>query len=165
VSKVFETLSRAHDREGFDCGVSELNLFLRQQARRQQGTGVSRTFVLVEKNAKAPKKVFGFFTLVASELDSSLLSNEQAKRLPNRAPCLLLARLAVSKREQGKGLGGVLLAEAIYRTLQISSELGVTGLFVEAKDDVAASFYRKFGFTPFPSNRLKLFQSLKSLKS
>ena len=164
MSRLFEKLSRDHDRESFDCGVPELNLFLRQHARRQQDSGVSRTFVLVEKEADPPKGVSGFFTLVAAQLDSELLSSEQATKLPNKTPCVLLARLAVSKKEQGRGLGKVLLAEAVTRTLQVAGEIGVAGLFVEAKDEAASAFYQKFGFVPFPSNSLKLFQTLKAIK-
>lgn len=157
---IFESLSRDHDRERFDCGVAELNLFLRQNARRQQDHGISRSFVLVEKNANPPKRILGFFTLVAAQIDSHLLAPAQARRLPDKAPCVLLARLAVSRQEQARGYGKVLLAEAVKRTLQVSSEIGVAGLFVEAKNVSAASFYRKFGFVPLPSQPLRLFQAL-----
>ena len=77
---------------------------------------------------------------------------------------VVIARLAVSKREQGKGYGKALLAEAIIRTLQVSTELGVAGLFMDAKDEMAAKLYRKFGFEPSPDNPLELFQPLKSLQ-
>lgn len=165
MSKRFEALSRDHDRKKFDCGVPELNLFLRESARKQQTTGISRTFVLVDAEAIAPKPILGFYTLVAAQIDSSRLTSQQAKRLPNKAPCVLLARLAVSKAEQGQGLGKAILAEAIIRTLDISEKLGVAGLFVEAKDDQAARFYERFGFERLPSDPLKLFQSLKSLRA
>ena len=164
MAKTFEPLAREHAREGFDCGIAELNVFLKQHARRQQGRGVSRTFVLVERDAPSPKEILGFFTLVAAQLDSSQLSEAQAKRLPHKVPCVLLARLAVSAKHQGKGFGKVLLAEAVLRTCAISDELGVAGLFVEAKDDAASLFYQHFGFVPFPSNPLRLFQSLEALR-
>lgn len=165
MNKAFETLDKSQDREGFDCGVPELNSFLRHNARQQHKTGVSRTFVLVDGGDNAPpKKISGFFTLVAAQIDSSELDEQQAKRLPNNAPCLLLARLAVDKAEQGKGLGGVLLTEAILRTVAVAEEVGVSGMLVEAKDGQAAAFYKKFGFVPCPSNPLRLFQALKTLK-
>ena len=162
--KTFEPLGKEHGREDFDCGVAELNVFLKQHARRQQGRGVSRTFVLVESDAAEPKEILGFFTLVAAQLDSSQLSEAQAKRLPHKVPCVLLARLAVSAKHQGQGLGKVHLVEAVLRTCAISGELGVAGLFVEAKDEAASAFYQHFGFVPFPSNPRKLFQSLEALR-
>jgi GNAT superfamily N-acetyltransferase len=164
VSKLFETLSKTHDRERFDCGVPELNFFLRHNARQQQKTGVSRTFVLVDRDAGAPKRISGFFTLVAAQLDSALLDEAQSKRLPNNAPCVLLARLAVEKNQQGRGLRQSLLAEAILRTVSVSEEIGVSGMLVEAKDDAAAAFYQKYGFVPYSSNPLRLFQALPMLR-
>ena len=158
-------LDRSHDREGFDSGVTELNCFLRRNARQQQKTGASRTFVLVRNESVPPKPVSGFFTLVASQIEASGLNANQAKRLPDKAPCILLARLAVAIKEQKKGLGGVLLIEAIRRTVLVSDEIGVAGMLVEAKDKNAAAFYSKFGFVPFHSDPLRLFQSLKTLKN
>lgn len=164
MGKTFEPLGREHDRDAFECGAPELNVFLKQHARRQQDRGVSRTFVWVDVDAPEPKKILGFFTLVAAQLDASQISESQAKRLPNKVPCVLLARLAVSAEHQGRGLGKVLLAEAVLRTCSISVELGVAGLFVEAKDEAASAFYQHFGVVLFPSNPLKLFQSLQALQ-
>jgi GNAT superfamily N-acetyltransferase len=165
VQKTFEALARVHDRAGFDCGVAELNVFLRQHARRQQERGVSRSFALVEDGGAEPqKRILGFFTLVAAQIDAAEISLEQARRLPNKIPCVLLARLAVSVAHQGQGIGKLLLVEAANRVTSIAGELGVAGLFVEAKDEAASRFYQHFGFTPFPSNSLKLFQPLSGLR-
>lgn len=46
-----ELLSRAHDREGFDCGSEPLNAYFRQTARQHTERGISRTFVMVEEEA------------------------------------------------------------------------------------------------------------------
>jgi GNAT superfamily N-acetyltransferase len=164
VPRTFETLSKAHDRESFDCGVAELNGFLRRNARQQQQTGVSRTLVLVDQDAAAPKPISGFFTLVAAQIDTALLDDRQSKRLPHNAPCILLARLAVDRREQSKGFGKALLAEAVLRTLSVSEQVGVAGTLIDAKDDAAANYYQKFGFVPFPSNPLRLFQALSAMQ-
>ncbi len=164
MARAFETLERAHDREGFDCGVGELNAFLRRHARQQQKTGVSRTVVLVEQDAAPPKPILGFFTLVAAQIDSALLDAQQSKRLPHNAPCVLLARLAVERRQQSKGFGQALLAEAVLRTLSVAEQVGVAGMLVDAKDDAAACYYQKFGFVPFPSNPLRLFQALSAMQ-
>ena len=57
-----------------------------------------------------------------------------------------------------------MVAIPLLRICAISEKLGVAGLFVEAKDEEASSFYQHFGFVPFPSNPLKLFQSLEALR-
>jgi len=159
-----ELLSRQHDRDHFDCGVEPLNLFLRQTARQHQDRGISRTFVLTEVGV-TPQPILGFFTLAATEGQTDRLPPELAKRLPARIPAAILARLAVDRRHEGKGYGSALLAEAFVRVTAASALLGIAGLFVDAKDEPAAVFYRRFGFIPLPSNPLRLFLTCASIQS
>ena len=70
---------------------------------------------------------------------------------------MLLARLTVDHREQGRGLGKALLKDAILRTLQAAEIAGLKRLLVHAKDEAAADFYRKHGFEPMVDDPLKLF--------
>lgn len=72
-------------------------------------------------------------------------------------PVMLLARLAVHHREQGKGLGKALLKDAILRTMQAAEIAGLKLLLVRARDKGAADFYRKHGFEPVVDDSLKLF--------
>ena len=163
--RVVEPLSRDHDREHFDCGVDALNVFLRQTARQHQERGISRTFVLTEAEATPPKPVLAFFTLAATEGFTDRLAPEIAKRLPAKIPAVVLARLAVSAQHQGQGYGSALLAEALSRVAAIADQLGVAGMFVDAKDEPAAAFYRKFGFVPLVSEPLRLFLPLASIRT
>jgi len=160
-----ELLSRAHDREHFDCGIEALNAFLRQTARQHQEKGISRTFVLVEHGGAEPTPILGFFTLAATEGFTASLPPEIAKRFPTRIPAIILARLAVDKSRQGRGLGAALVAEALTRVASIAEQLGVAGLFVDAKDEGAAAFYRKYGFVPLVSDPLRLFLPLATIRT
>ncbi len=163
--RVVEPLARDHDREHFDCGVAALNVFLRQTARQHQERGISRTFVLTEGDVSSPKPILAFFTLAATEGFTDRLAPEIAKRLPSKIPAVVLARLAVSAQHQGKGYGSALLAEALSRVAAIADQLGVAGMFVDAKDESAAAFYRKFGFVPLVSEPLRLFLPLASIRT
>jgi hypothetical protein len=58
-----EALDKSHDRTSFDCGREPLNRFLREVARMHMERGISQTFVLVDKKAKPPKPLLGFFSL------------------------------------------------------------------------------------------------------
>jgi GNAT superfamily N-acetyltransferase len=155
-----EALSRDHDRQGFDCGVDDLNIFLRQQARQAQDKGLSRTFVATVADSSPPRPILGYFSLVASEALSDSLPPELARKLPTKIPAITLARLAVDRRHQGKGLGGALLAEALLHIARLSYQLRIAGTFVDAKDDSAARFYQHHGFVPLPSDPLRLFMPL-----
>lgn len=159
-----ELLSRAHDRDGFDCGSDALNAYLRQIARQQTERGISRTFVLVEETTKEPKPILGFFTLNLCQLRSEQLPPELSRRLPREASGLKLGRLAIAKDWQRQGLGQVLLVAAMKKVEEVFESAGGLGLFVDAKDDAARTYYERFGFLPLPDNPLQLFLPLSTIQ-
>ena len=152
-----ESLSPAHDREGFDRGVEPLNLYLQRTARQHAEKGISRTFVLVEEEAGTPRPLLGFFSLGICELLTEDMPPAFAKRYPSRVPCVRLGRLAVDRRHQGRGIGAALLIAALRKVHAACTEIGGAALIVDAKDVQAAAFYQKFQFQPFPSDPLKLY--------
>lgn len=148
-------LTGNHDRRGFDCGRQELNGWLRQVARQHQDKGLSKTFVAVLDDA--PDRLCGYYALTLAELENRHLPEAWRQKLPRRIPGVRLGRLAVDKRYQGQGLGELLLVDALTRARRIYREAGGIGLFVDALDEQAAGFYRRFGFSAAPDNPLLLF--------
>lgn len=160
---IISPLSREHDRTGFDCGVPELNSFLRTTARQHGNKGISRTFVLAEP--KKPSFIIGYFTLTLCEVHMEYLPDKYAMKYPAHfLPAVRLARLAVDLKFQGKGNGGLLLADAIRRTVLVAEQAGTIGLFVDAKNDYARQFYEKFGFVALRNHILQLFLPLDTLR-
>lgn len=157
-------LSSDHDRTGFSCGVPELETFIKAVARQHAVKGISRTFVL--SDSQHPKVVLGFFTLSLCEVRAEDLPEARAKLYPSHAlPAVLLARLAVARSRQGKGFGKLLLAEAIHRTILIAEQAGLVGLFVDAKDAGARSFYEHFGFVGLSDQPARLFLPVQTLRA
>lgn len=157
------SLARRHDRSGFDCGVPELNSFLRATARQHGDKGISRTFVLSDQ--KKTETILGYFTLTLCEVRTEHLPAAYAKKYPHHGlPAVRLARLAVSGKYQRKGYGGLMLAEAIHRTILIAEQAGLIGLFVDAKDERAHKFYERYGFVSLPGHVLQLFLPLHTLR-
>jgi GNAT superfamily N-acetyltransferase len=157
------SLSRNHDRAGFDCGVPELNSFLKATARQHSDKGISRTFVLSEH--ERPAVIFGYFTLTLCEVRTEDLPAAYAKKYPQHGlPAVRLARLAVSRKYQRKGYGGLLLAEAVYRTVLIAEQAGVIGMFVDAKEERAYKFYERYGFVSLPGHASQLFLPIETLR-
>lgn len=147
-------LDRVHDRSGFDCGVPELNAFLRATARQHAQKGISRTFVLTD----GTPAILGFFTLTLGEVIPESLPAEYVRKFPSHGlPAVRLARLAISRTHQGKRFGELLLAEVIHRTALIAEQAGVIGLFVDVKGATARSFYERYGFITLPEHPLQLF--------
>lgn len=159
-----ELLAKSHKREGFDCGSEPLNLFLKQTARQHAERGISRTFVLVDEAAAAPKPIAGFFSLNLCQIKSASLTAPEARKLPRDVAGVRLGRLAVAKASQRQGIGKTLLVAAMGKFIEIFNTAGGIGLFVDAKDQAAKRYYKQFGFVALPSNELELFLPVKTIQ-
>jgi ribosomal protein S18 acetylase RimI-like enzyme len=159
-----EPLSKAHHREAFDCGSEPLNRFLKQTARQHAERGLSQTFVLVEDNAIPPKPILGFFALNLCQVESATLPLEYARKLPRESGAVRLGRLAVTITHQGQHLGARLLFDAMRRCAEIFRAAGGIGLLVEAKDEAAKRFYKRFGFESYPDEEWALFLPIKTIQ-
>jgi ribosomal protein S18 acetylase RimI-like enzyme len=156
-----KALEKAHDLKQFDCGVSELNTWLQTTAMQHQKNGASKTFIIEGRG----KEVAAYVTMAMRGLSpTEELPPEMRKKLPRQMPGFTLARLAVSKAYQGKGLGEHLLLEAMERACRAAQSVGGFGLFVDAKEG-AASFYEKYGFIPLPSDPTILVLPIASMPS
>lgn len=151
-----EPLGKQHDRSAFSCGVEPLDRYLREQARQDARKRAAAPFVLCEGKSNA---VLGYYTLSALSVDVGAWPEDVAKKLPRypHVPVTLLGRLAVDARLRGKGAGEHLLMDALRRALQASREVASVAVVVDAKDDGAVSFYRRYGFISFADHANKLF--------
>lgn len=148
-------LDGSHDRSLFDCGQPALNLYLRNYALQNQKKGIVRNYVTTRAGSQA---VVAYYSLVYGAIDQKLLPAKLVKGLGRYdIPVMLLARLAIDHREQGKGLGKALLKDAILRTMQAAEIAGLKLLLVHAKDEPAAELYRRHGFVQIVDDPLKLF--------
>ena len=155
-----EKLHRTHAVEQFSCGQAELDRFLTRHALQAQQANSPQTYVAVSGN-----EIVGFYTIVAGEVQHAEAPERVVKGMPRHPiPLLVLARLAVHTKAQGRGIGSGLLLDALGRTLQVAEMIGVRALAVHAKDDRAIEFYRHFGFTPSPSDARHLFMIIKDIR-
>lgn len=157
-----EPLNRDHNRGTFSCGVESLDRYLKRQANQDVKRRISRVFF-----ARGPleTEILGYYTLSTLALDLSVLPEKIAKQLPRHpVPAALIGRLAVNASMQGQGVGGMLLVNAIKRTLAVSEEIAIYAMVVDAKNDKAETFYRHYGFSRLASNDTRLFLPLKSFR-
>lgn len=154
-----ERLDAHHDLSTFDSGNDELDDWLRRHGLAAQQMDSARTFVLTNQG-----RVDGYFSLTMG----SVLRQDAPAKLVRGLPAypvgmVLLARLAVDRREQGSGLGGTLLAEALRKAVAAGDAVAARLVVVDAVDDNAARFYRRYGFIPAPEHPLRLYRRMKDV--
>jgi predicted GNAT family N-acyltransferase len=141
---VVEPLSAKHDRPAFSCGVSQLDAYLHKQAGQDLRKRAAAVFVA----SLDSRTIAGYYTLSQFAIVLDAIPPAVAHKLPKYpiVPATLLGRLAVAQAFRKQRLGEFLLMDALQRSLSLSSQIASVGVVVDAIDDSAASFYRKYGF-------------------
>lgn len=104
--------------------------------------GTARTFVV----CRGDTRVVAFYSLAAGSVEHQVAPGSLKRNSPDPVPVIILARLAVTKIEQHKGLGAALLGDAMKRVIKASNIIGARALIVNALDEWAAKFYTDHGF-------------------
>lgn len=147
-----------HRVAGFDSGEPALDRWLQTRAARNESR-YSRTYVVTRGD-----DVRGYYTLAAGTVDRAVAPGRLRRNAPDSVPVLLLARLAVDRREQGQGLGADLLADAFQRCASAASVIGVAAVLVHAKSDAARRFYLHLAeFIEYPSDSRILFLPMQTI--
>lgn len=157
-----QRLSADHDRSAFDCGHPVLNNWLRHQAGQFDRRDLARTFVAV---VPGELRVRGYYAISSHRVVHEALPAPDAKGLPRLdVPVVLLGRLAVDRSVQGQGLGGLLLVDALKRTVQLADELRIRAVEVDAIDDDARWFYLHYGFRSLSDDPRHLFLPIHEIR-
>jgi ribosomal protein S18 acetylase RimI-like enzyme len=158
-----EPLSPQHDRASFSCGVESLDLYVQKQAGQDFKRHAAVSFVLTPDG----KQIAGYYTLSQFAVQLADVPEHIAKKLPRypMVPATLIGRLAVSTAFRGQRLGETLLMDALHRILEHSREVASACAIVDAIDDAAIAFYRKYGFLDLPSMSRRLFLPIGTIKA
>lgn len=154
-----ELLTASHNINDFDCGDMALNEWLRRRAVRNQNEGSSRTWVISD-NAQ----VVAFYASSAAAIARTEATKRAARNQPDPLPAMLLGRLAVDRHHQRLGLAEALLKHFLLKALEVAEYTGLRLVLVHAKDDQAASFYRRYRFEPSPIDKLTLMMLIKDIR-
>lgn len=146
--------------DAFDCGQAALNQFLQRYALVNQKANSAQTYICCQGDV-----VVGYYSLAVGSVDPDASPPGVMKGLARHpVPVMILARLAVDKEHQRKGLGQALLKDALLRTAQAADIAGIRCLLVHAKDDAARQWYESWELEPSPTDPYHLFLMLKDLK-
>ena len=154
-----ERLAPKHKVSKFDCGVQELDDWLRRRALANEKTGGSRTYVVCSAN-----RVVGYYALANGAVAQETTTGKIRRNMPDPVPVMVLGRLAVDQAYQGRGIGQGLLRDAVLRTLQASEIAGIRALLVHAISEDARRFYEKWDFVSSPVDPMTLMITLKEAR-
>lgn len=157
----FEYLNpKKHDRKNFNCGVEALNLYLQRGANQDQRRSLTRIYILAEG-----EQVIGYYSISAHSVLRDNLPDDIKLASYRNIPFLLLGRLAVDKEFQGRGYGDALIFHAFKTTLDTAEKVGVLGMVVDAKNEIAVSFYEGFGFKRLKGSENRLILPLSAMNA
>ena len=156
-----EKLDATHDTDEFDCGKEPLNRFLKRFALANLRAESARTYVVC-----VGRRVSGYYSLAVSAVEHSGVPARVGRGLARHPiPVMLLARLAVDRTQQGRGLGKALIKDGLLRTVEAADIAGIRALLVHAKDDEARAWYEALEFEPSPTDPCHLFLLMKDLRA
>ena len=146
-----EKLNPAHDLSQFRCGEPELDDWLKRRALHNEESGASRTYAVC-----AGKQVVGYYALAAGAVAHRDAPGRVKRNMPNPIPVMVIGRLAMDLKFQGRGIGSALLKDAVLRTVQAAEIAGIRAILVHAISENAKRFYEKLGFMASPTNPMTL---------
>lgn len=156
ISKVLE---KSHNRKNFNCGIDELDNYLKQYANQDIKKRLAVCYVITDKK----NDVIGYYTLSSNSIDLNDIPENLAKSLKYaEIPVVIIGRLAIHQDYQGNKLGQTLLIDALKRIVEISALVGNHAVIVDPINESAIKFYTKFGFVALNSSK-RMFLPLKTI--
>jgi GNAT superfamily N-acetyltransferase len=157
----FEPLGETHDRAAFSCGVEALDRYFQGDPVRQDvSRRVTNAFVMTPNG----RRVAGFYTLSPISILSVDLPANLARKLPTRPiGATLIGRMGRDQSLRGKGIGEMLLMDALHKAWQASKLVSCWAVVVDAKEG-ARDFYLKNEFTAFVTRPERLFLLMKKIE-
>ena len=149
-----ELLGGEHERSLFRCGEDALDRYFQTQVTQDIRRRIANCFVAVEASTG---HVAAYYTMSSAGIPFVDLPPDESKRLPRypTVPAIRIGRLAVDRGFQGRGLGAAMLADAVARALK--ADAAAFALLVDARNDRAVAFYRRYGFCVLVSQPRTLF--------
>jgi GNAT superfamily N-acetyltransferase len=157
---VAQPLSQEHHLEAFDCGKEDLNNWLKAWAWHATRMKTARTCVWTPRGEQ---DVVAYYSIAGHAVEKAQAPSTICRGSPQQIPAVILARLALDRRLQGRGLGSRLLVDALARIVRASQDVAFRLVVVDAIDEDAARFYTRYGFIRVPGD-MRLFRKLSDIE-
>jgi GNAT superfamily N-acetyltransferase len=159
-----ELLTADHDVSAFDCGSEAQTTWLRRHALQAHRADTAKVYVICRGGTN---DVVGYYALAAGSVSHEHAPPRLTKGIGRYPiPVIILTRLGVDVREQGRGLGSELVRDALLQSVSIAGRVGVRALVIHAETSDAATFYRRISsaFEASPTDPLHLVLLMKDLR-
>jgi len=141
------SLSEVHDLSEFNSGEPTLDAWLRQRALKNAEMLTTKTYVTCPSDSH---RVIGYYAVCMGQILNREGAGSMRRNMPQHIPAVILGRLAVDAGWQGMGLGRLLLADVVARSLRAAHDISARLLVVHAISPAAEAFYVRHGFTRLP---------------
>jgi predicted GNAT family N-acyltransferase len=124
---------------------------------------IASSYIIVNTESN---DIIGYYTLSISGIVREEFPVDITKKLPRYSiiGVVLIGRLAISKDCKGSGWGKLLILDSLSRSLEVSKIISAFAVIVEAIDDDAVEFYKRFNFQIFPNQPYRLFQRMSDVE-
>lgn len=150
-----EPIADAHELAEFSSGILSLDDWLKRRARGNQASGATRTFVAAEG-----RRVVAYYAVASGAISLGGTLGRFRRNMPDPIPVAVLARLAVDRGWQRRGLGRALFRDCAERIIHAAGSIGIRGIVVHAISEQAKAFYLTLGFEPSPLDPMTLMVTL-----
>jgi hypothetical protein len=148
------SLSDAHQLDAFRCSEPDLEVWLKQRARKNQLEGASRTFVVC-----AGHEVVGYYCL--PRVPSSTGGPGSIRRnMPDPIP---VASSVDSPFTRLEGQGRIRAPKGCHVRTCTAEDMGIRALLAHALHDKAKQFYLHHGFVESPIEALTVMLNIAKL--
>lgn len=154
-----ELLADHHVLDDFSSVQASLDDWLKRRARANQASGASRTYVVCER-----ERVIGYYALASGAVTVESATGRFRRNMPDPIPVAVLARLAVDRSCQRRGIGRALFRDAVRRVVQAADAIGIRGIVVHAISEEARNFYLALGFEAGPGDPMILLVTLRDAR-
>lgn len=121
-----EKLNKNHNLNDFYCKYDSLNRFLKHNAYEEQKNNFNVTYLAIYDDI-----IVGYFSLLTDYIQLKKVNFPKEKSFEN-APAIKIGRLAIDKKYERKGLGTSLLDVINNQIKDISNNVGIKYITVDA---------------------------------
>jgi ribosomal protein S18 acetylase RimI-like enzyme len=159
-----------HDRAAFSCGVSQVDNFFKKTANKLSKADNVRVYTMTDDDGKS---VIGFYAINTHSIHYSELPEKYAKTRPSHGniPAAYISMIGRDEKYKGGGYGGDLLVDCLKRIAGIAEQIGTAVVLLDVlecgdaeKTKRRIDLYTGYGFQPLPSNPMRMFLPVATIK-